>query len=36
VIVASSDNRVRDGARRGGANLIHARQLLATLGVGSD
>lgn len=31
VIVASSDNRVRDGARRGGANLLHARQLLAVL-----
>jgi predicted RNA-binding protein with PIN domain len=27
VAVASSDNRVRDGARRLGANLIHARQL---------
>jgi predicted RNA-binding protein with PIN domain len=31
VIVASSDNRVRDGARRGGANLLHARQLVAVL-----
>jgi predicted RNA-binding protein with PIN domain len=27
VIVASSDNRVRAGARRGGANLLYARQL---------
>jgi predicted RNA-binding protein with PIN domain len=35
VIVASSDNRVRQGARRGGANLIHSRQLLDTLGVGA-
>jgi predicted RNA-binding protein with PIN domain len=32
VIVASSDNRVRAGARRAGANLLHARQLLAVLG----
>ncbi len=31
VIVASSDNRVRDGARRRGANLLHARQLLAVM-----
>lgn len=31
VIVASSDNRVRTGARRRGANVIHARQLLAVL-----
>ena len=31
VAVASSDNRVRDGARRLGANLIHARQLAALL-----
>jgi predicted RNA-binding protein with PIN domain len=31
VIVASSDNRVRDGSRRGGANLLHARQLVAVL-----
>jgi predicted RNA-binding protein with PIN domain len=31
VIVASSDRRVRDGARRGGANLLHARQLVAVL-----
>jgi predicted RNA-binding protein with PIN domain len=31
VIVVSSDNRVRDGARRGGANLLHARQLVAIL-----
>ena len=32
VIVASSDNRVRTGARRRGANLLHARQLVAVLG----
>jgi predicted RNA-binding protein with PIN domain len=32
VIVASSDNRVRTGARRRGANLLHARQLVALLG----
>jgi predicted RNA-binding protein with PIN domain len=31
VVVASSDNRVRDGARRLGANLVHARQLLAVV-----
>jgi predicted RNA-binding protein with PIN domain len=31
VIVASSDRRVREGARRGGANLLHARQLVAIL-----
>lgn len=31
VVVASSDNRVRDGVRRLGANLVHARQLLAVL-----
>jgi predicted RNA-binding protein with PIN domain len=31
VIVASSDRRVREGARRGGANLLHARQLVAVL-----
>lgn len=31
VIVASSDNRVRDGSRRRGANLLHARQLVAAL-----
>jgi predicted RNA-binding protein with PIN domain len=31
VIVASSDNRVRDGSRRGGANLLHAHQLVAVL-----
>jgi rRNA-processing protein FCF1 len=31
VIVASSDGRVREGARRGGANLLHARQLVAVL-----
>lgn len=31
VVVASSDNRVRDGARRRGANLLHARQLVAVL-----
>jgi len=35
VIVASSDNRVRDGARRRGANLLYSRQLLDTLGVGT-
>ncbi|MFP3901888.1 MAG: NYN domain-containing protein [Acidimicrobiia bacterium] len=29
VVVASSDKRVRTGARRQGANVIHARQLLA-------
>jgi predicted RNA-binding protein with PIN domain len=34
-IVVSSDNRVRDGARRGGANLLYSRQLLDTLGVGT-
>jgi predicted RNA-binding protein with PIN domain len=28
VVVASSDNRVRDGARFLGANLVHARQLV--------
>jgi predicted RNA-binding protein with PIN domain len=31
VIVASSDNRVRDGARRCGANLLDAAQLVAVL-----
>jgi predicted RNA-binding protein with PIN domain len=31
VVVASSDNRVRDGARRLGANLLHARQLVELL-----
>jgi predicted RNA-binding protein with PIN domain len=31
VIVASSDRRVREGAGRGGANLLHARQLVAVL-----
>jgi predicted RNA-binding protein with PIN domain len=31
VAVASSDNRVRDGARRLGANLLHAHQLAALL-----
>jgi predicted RNA-binding protein with PIN domain len=31
VIVASSDRRVREGARRSGANLVHARQLVAVL-----
>jgi predicted RNA-binding protein with PIN domain len=31
VIVASSDNRVREGARRGGANLLHSRQLVDLL-----
>jgi predicted RNA-binding protein with PIN domain len=35
VIVVSSDNRVRTGARRGGANLLYSRQLLETLGVGT-
>ncbi|MGH9110760.1 MAG: NYN domain-containing protein, partial [Acidimicrobiales bacterium] len=35
VIVASSDNRVRDGARRAGANLLYSRQLLDTLGIGA-
>ena len=31
VIVASSDRRVRDGARRHGANLLGARQLTEAL-----
>jgi predicted RNA-binding protein with PIN domain len=31
VAVVSSDNRVRDGAKRQGANLVHARQLMALL-----
>ena len=31
LIVASSDNRVRDGARLGGANVISSRQLLDLL-----
>jgi predicted RNA-binding protein with PIN domain len=31
VTVASSDNRVRDGARARGANLLHSRQLVAAL-----
>jgi predicted RNA-binding protein with PIN domain len=31
VVVASSDNRVREGARRRGANLAHARQLVGLL-----
>ena len=31
VVVASSDHRVRDGARRHGANLLTARQLVAAL-----
>lgn len=31
VIVASSDRRVRDGTRRRGANVVHARQLLELL-----
>lgn len=31
VVVASSDNRVREGARAAGANVVHARQLLALL-----
>jgi predicted RNA-binding protein with PIN domain len=35
VIVVSSDNRVREGARRGGANLLYSRQLLDMLGVGT-
>jgi predicted RNA-binding protein with PIN domain len=35
VIVVSSDKRVREGARRGGANLLYSRQLLDTLGVGT-
>jgi predicted RNA-binding protein with PIN domain len=35
VIVVSSDNRVREGARRRGANLLYSRQLLETLGVGT-
>jgi predicted RNA-binding protein with PIN domain len=35
VIVVSSDNWVREGARRGGANLLYSRQLLDTLGVGT-
>jgi predicted RNA-binding protein with PIN domain len=36
VVVASSDNRVRDGARRTGANLLYSRQLLDTLGIGAS
>jgi predicted RNA-binding protein with PIN domain len=31
IAVASSDNRVRDGARRQGANVLSARQLLSAL-----
>lgn len=31
VVVASSDNRVRDGARRAGANVVSAAQCLALL-----
>jgi len=31
VVVASSDHRVRDGARRRGANVVGARQLLGAL-----
>jgi predicted RNA-binding protein with PIN domain len=31
LVVASSDKRVRDGAKRLGANLLHARQLLDLL-----
>jgi predicted RNA-binding protein with PIN domain len=31
VVVASSDNQVRDGARALGANVVHARQLLDAL-----
>jgi hypothetical protein len=30
-VVASSDRRVRDGARQRGANVLDARQLLAVL-----
>jgi predicted RNA-binding protein with PIN domain len=36
VVVASSDNRVREGARRAGANLLYSRQLLNTLGIGAS
>ena len=36
VVVASSDNRVREGARRTGANLLYSRQLLNTLGIGAS
>jgi predicted RNA-binding protein with PIN domain len=32
VVVVSSDNRVRDGARKQGANVLASRQLLAALG----
>ncbi|HEX6237164.1 MAG TPA: NYN domain-containing protein [Acidimicrobiales bacterium] len=32
VVVASTDNRVRAGARRQGANVVHARQLLEVAG----
>ena len=32
LVVASSDRRVQDGARRGGANVISSAQLLAALG----
>jgi hypothetical protein len=31
LVVASSDRRVRDGAREGGANLLHSGQLLDLL-----
>lgn len=31
VTVVSSDRRVRDGAKAGGANVIHSRQLAALL-----
>jgi predicted RNA-binding protein with PIN domain len=31
VVVASSDNRVREGVRRQGANVVHAEQLVALL-----
>ena len=31
LVVASSDKRVREGAKRLGANLLHARQLLDLL-----
>ena len=31
VVVVSSDKRVREGARRQGANVVHARQLVGLL-----
>lgn len=34
VVVVSSDNRVRQGARSGGANLLYSRQLLDALRIG--